>query len=117
MSRYPIRIQFSLKRIFVAVGIVTIVFAGIYYYRVIFPPEHVSGARFIRLTNGVYVGMSVDQISRRFGFPPTESEIDRQGNGQAYWCFRIEDPLPKAPAYFADFTNGKMVTGSSAGLW
>lgn len=113
MSIQPIQKRFKLKATIVVVGLLGIAFLTLDYFSRSYRPNEVSSAKLERLAQRVNDGMSVDQVSRVFGFSPSRSELDDQGNGSVEWFFVINKyDFAKARCYFADFKNGRSLNGS-----
>lgn len=74
-------------------------------------PGHVPEAIMLQQVNSVRPGMSIEQVSRHFGFEPTW--MKDEGEGYAVWRFEVSDVEYSArrASYFVKFEEQKMASG------
>lgn len=106
------RRQFSLKRVFVLVASLSVLFAVLgFWARPV--PGRVPEATLLRQVGSVDPGHDLDELTRRFGFEPSAAWLDENQSGYVCWRFEVSDvPYDESRAsYFAKLATGKLKSG------
>lgn len=103
--------NFRLRWLFTLLGALAVLFA-IVGLAMRAGPDRIPEAVLLNQVSCVRVGMSVDEITREFGFAPSASWLDENGSGYVCWRFEVSD-VPYADSrarYFAKLENRTMLS-------
>ena len=104
--------KFSLKRVFVLVGVVAVGFAMI-GFAMRPDPGRVPESMLLQNVADVCADDELDELTRHFGFEPSASWIDEQQSGYVVWRFEVSDVKYEASraSYFVLLEKGAFKSG------
>ena len=107
-----LRIKFTLRNVFIVLGCLALGFAVVGSF--LRPqPGHIAEAILLQRVAGIREGDQLQELERRFGFPPNAAWLKEHDTGFVIWRFAVSDVHHEASRamYSAHFENGRLREG------